>query len=144
MTQVLEVTEQERPVLSFMIARMLPLWREGSGEQRDVAARLTYVLTNMDQAPPGPGEVEFSTQDLYELGIHTYEAAVALEENWLDGRRIVRGLEPAQEHDPAEVEAVRKYFSDLERDPLSWSYQAVHPAFIDLGFKLDRLFTADA
>ncbi|MHB8575467.1 MAG: Rieske (2Fe-2S) protein, partial [Dehalococcoidia bacterium] len=144
MASVLEVTPEERPLLSYLIARTLPLWRQGSAEQQEVAARLTYVLRAMDEAPAGPGEVELFTEDLYELGIHLFASSVDLEQYWLDRRELAQGREAAEIAEPEVVMAARRYLPEVETDPNAWEYRTIQPAIIDLGFKIDRLLTAEA
>ena len=144
MVQVLEVTPEERPVLGFALARVIPILNEAASEDRRVAANLSYILISLDSAPAGPGEIEMQIGDLFNLGTRLYACGVDLEEYWLDRIQTAHGLPPAEREDPEVSLPARRYFPMLDADPVSWSYRSIDPAFISLGFKLDNLATAEA
>jgi nitrite reductase/ring-hydroxylating ferredoxin subunit len=144
MVQVLEVTPEERPVVGFALARVIPILSEAASEDRRVAANLSYILSSLDSAPAGPGEIEMQIGDLFSLGTRLYACGVDLEEYWLDRIQTAHGLPPAEREDPEVSFPARRYFPMLDANPISWSYRSVDPAFISLGFKLDNLTTAEA
>lgn len=143
MVQVLEVTPEERPVLAYALARLVPMLHRGATEDRQVGANLAYILRALDAAPPGPGEVELEIGELFNLGIHLYALGADLEEYWLDRVQKARGLPPSEADNPEVDVPARRYFPDLDANPAAWSYRTVDPAFISLGFKLDNLTTAE-
>jgi len=136
MVQVLEVTPEERPVVGFALARVIPILSEAASEDRRVAANLSYILISLDSAPAGPGEIEMQIGDLFNLGTRLYACGVDLEEYWLDRIQTAHGLPPAEREDPEVSPPARRYFPMLDADPVSWSYRSIDPAFISLGFKL--------
>lgn len=145
MSEILAVTPEQRPVLGYVLARIVPLLEHGNTEHRESAANLRYTVAALDGVPPGAGEVELQRQDLYFVGINWYLATVDLEEYWLDRLCVARGgiaAEPVPQ--PAVLFAVGKYFPHIDRDPAGWDFRTVQPAFIDLGMKIDALLTADA
>lgn len=144
MVAVLEVTPEERPVLSYAMARLIPMLRRDTSEDQEVAEHLAFALNGVDQAPAGSGEIEFERQDLYALGIHMYATGVDLQEYWLDRLQVSRGRPPVEEAGPDVAYAIQRYFPEIDAAPAEWTYRSVEPAFISLGFKLDALMTAEA
>jgi nitrite reductase/ring-hydroxylating ferredoxin subunit len=145
MSEILSLTAEEWAPFGFLLARVIPLLEGGNAEHREVAANLRVILDEFNKTPPNTaGEVELQTQDLYFLGINLYLALADLEEYWLDRLAAAKGGTPAEEPDPVVEAAVKRYFPDLARDPSSWSFRAVQPAFIDLGMKIDQLLTAES
>jgi nitrite reductase/ring-hydroxylating ferredoxin subunit len=141
MAQVLEVTVEERPVVAFVLARLVPMLSRGTAEHREVAEHLAALLEALDLAPPGPGEIELGPEDAYTIGVRGFALATDLEEYWLDRVAAAQGEEPAEPDDPEVSEPARRYFPEMDADPRSWDYRKVQPQFIDLGFKLDRLLS---
>jgi nitrite reductase/ring-hydroxylating ferredoxin subunit len=144
MVAVLEVTPEERPALAFVMARLIPMLRRDATEDREVADHLAFALHGLDQAPPGPGEIEFVSRDLYALGIHLYAVGVDLEEYWLDRVELARGRPPAEETDPDVRAAADRYFPEIAANPEAWNFKQAEPALISLGLKLDALMTAES
>ncbi|HZU77499.1 MAG TPA: hypothetical protein VFA70_12100, partial [Dehalococcoidia bacterium] len=144
MVAVLEVTAEERPVLMFLLERLIPRLRMGAKEDIETADHLAYILRGLEQAPPGPGEIELVTQDVFALGIHLFSVSVDLEEYWLDLKQIADGREPAEEHSPEVTVPAAKYFPEMVANPKGWSFLGVEGQFTDLGFKLDRLITEES
>ncbi len=144
MVAVLEITPEERPVLSYAMARLIPMLRRDTPEDQEVGDHLAFALKGLDEAPEGPGEIEFVVQDLYALGIHMYATSADLEEYWLDRLQISRGRPAVEVPDPDVTHAVQRYFSEIDVNPEQWSYRSAEPAFISLGFKIDALVTAEA
>lgn len=141
MAAVLEVTQAERPALAFIVARLLPMMGRGTTEQQEVAERLVYLSRGLDEAPAGPGEVELLVEDLYHLGVRVAAVSADLEEYWLDRLAEARGGSAAEPTDPEVAIAARRYFPEIDKNPQAWDFRSVQPAFLDLGFKLDRLIT---
>jgi nitrite reductase/ring-hydroxylating ferredoxin subunit len=144
MVAVIAVTQEERPALGFILQRLIPVLRRETPEDQEVAAHLAYALGGLEQAPPGPGELEFVKNDLYTVGTHIYAVGCDLEEYWLDRVQLVRGQEPPEPEDPEVAGPARLFFSEVDAAPLAWSFNKVEPQFIDLGFKFDRALTAEA
>lgn len=144
MVAVIAVSQEERPALAFIFARLIPMLRRETPEDQEVADHLAFALRGLAEAPIGPGELEFVKNDLYTVGTHIYAVGIDLEEYWLDQIQRLRGLDPAEEEDPEVAVPARTYFPEIETDPLAWSFNKAEPHFIALGFKFDRALTAEA
>lgn len=145
MPATIVVTPGERPVMCFALARAIAFYQLGTAEQRESVESLSEMLTGLEEAPPGAVEMDFLTQDAYLLGIRLYAISVELEDYWLDARQLAQG--PGQNLPPSDPElvlAVRRYFPEIEQDPVAWNIDRVRGAFTSLGFKLDRAITAAA
>ncbi len=144
MVAVLEVTPEERPALAFVMARLIPMLQRGAPEDQEVAEHLAFALHGLEQAPPGPGEIEFVSQDLYALGIHLFTIGVDLEEDWLDRVEIARGRPRAEQTDAEVRLASDTYFPEMGANPENWNFKQAEPALIEIGLKLDALMTLEA
>ncbi|HLZ70868.1 MAG TPA: Rieske 2Fe-2S domain-containing protein [Dehalococcoidia bacterium] len=144
MPAVLAITPEERPVFAFIAARSIPICAKGTREQQEVAERLVYISRALDDAPPGPGEIELFVEDIYHLGVRIFAYSVDVEEFWHDRLAEARGQAPIEPVDPNVELAIRRYLPQAEQSPQSWSFRQVDGAFVDLGFKFDRLLDAEA
>ncbi len=144
MPAVLAITPEERPVFAFIVARSIPMFARGTKEQQEVAERLVYISRALDDAPPGPGEVELFVEDVYHLGVRIFSYMVDVEEFWKDRLAEARGM-PAVEPIDRDVElAIRRYLPQAEQNPQAFNFGAVEAAFVSLGFKFDRLIDAES
>lgn len=144
MTEILEITAEQWAPFGFVLSRIVPLLAEGNSEHRETAANLQYTLDAYRRTQPGRGEVELQVEDLYFIGVNFYLAMADLEEFWLDRLALAKGGRAAENPDPVVVEAVRRFFPDILRDPTTWNFRSVQPAFLDLGMKIDALLTAES
>lgn len=144
MPAVLAITPEERPVFAFIVARSIPVFAKGTREQQEVAERLVYISRALDDAPPGPGEIELFVEDIYHLGVRIFAYSVDVEEFWKDRLAEARGMAPVEPIDRDVELAIRRYLPQAEQSPQSWNFPAAEAAFVSLGFKLDRLIDAEA
>ncbi|HZQ38807.1 MAG TPA: Rieske 2Fe-2S domain-containing protein, partial [Dehalococcoidia bacterium] len=144
MPAVLAITPEERPVFAFIVARSIPVFAKGTKEQQEVAERLVYISRALDDAPPGPGEIELFVEDIYHLGVRIFAYMVDVEEFWKDRLAEARGLAAVERIDRDVELAIRRYLPGAEQNPPSWNFRAAEAAFVSLGFKFDRLIDAEA
>jgi nitrite reductase/ring-hydroxylating ferredoxin subunit len=144
MSEILAITAEQWAPFGFVLSRVIPLLEEGNAEHRETAKHLSFTLDAFRKTQPGLGEVELQSEDLYFLGLNLYVATADLEELWLDRLSLAKGGTAAEQPDPAVVEAARRYFPEVLRDPANWNYRSVQPAFLDLGMKIDALLTAQS
>lgn len=144
MPAVLAITPEERPVFAFIVARSIPVFAKGTREQQEVAERLVYISRALDDAPPGPGEIELFVEDIYHLGVRVFAYGIDVEEFWKDRLAEVRGMVAVERIDPDVELAVRRYLPLAEQNPRGFDFRAAEAAFVSLGFKFDRLIDAEA
>lgn len=144
MTEILAITAEQWAPFGFVLSRVVPLLAHGNAEHRETAANLQPTLDAYRKTQTGAGEVELQIEDLYFIGVNYYLAQTDLEEFWLDRLALAKGGYAAEKPDPVVSDAVRRYFPDILRDPTSWNYRTVQPAFLDLGMKIDALLTDES
>lgn len=144
MSEILAVTAEQWAPFGFVLSRIIPLLEQGNAEHRETAEHLKFTLAAFSKTQPGLGEVELQSEDLYFLGLNFYVATADLEELWLDRLSLAKGGTPAEQPDANVVDAARRFFPDLLREPANWNYRGVQPAFLDLGMKIDALLTTQS
>jgi hypothetical protein len=121
MSEILAITAEQWAPFGFVLSRVIPLLEEGNAEHRETAKHLSFTLDAFRKTQPGLGEVELQSEDLYFLGLNLYVATADLEELWLDRLSLAKGGTAAEQPDPAVVEAARRYFPEVLRDPANWN-----------------------
>ena len=113
MTATLEVSPEERFPLGFLLAVEIGHLVHGTKEHIDGARGLSDIYTSLLDAPEGPVQLEFSSDELYLLGTRVFTDASELEEWWRDHRASLRATqEPALFPDENFGKAVARFYPD--------------------------------
>lgn len=138
MTATLEVSPEERIPLGFLLAVEIGHLLHGTKEHVDAARGLSDVYTSLLDAPEGPVQIEFSSDELYLLGTRVFADASDLEEWWRDHRASLRATrQPAPFPDENFGKAAARFYPEVIESPDTWDFDHVRPLFGSLARKID-------
>jgi nitrite reductase/ring-hydroxylating ferredoxin subunit len=139
MAAALEVTPEERIPLAFVLAVEIGRSQRGTREHREIGQGLREVYASVLDAPDGPLMLEFSNDELYQIGVRIHADSSELEEYWLDNRSSLRAIhEQAPFPDVNFGRVIERFFPEVIERPDEWHFDDVRQQFTDLSRKIDE------